>query len=163
MTTLLEVGQLFKRFPIGGSRAVVQAVNGVSLNIGPGETLGLVGESGSGKTTVGRCILGLIEPTSGSIRFRGEDITAGLGRRSRALHGKIQLVFQEPAESLDPRQRIGRSNSGAIASRCASRGPNGESACSRPSTPWDCRARCSKPTQPSSAPASSSAWALRGQ
>ena len=109
MTTLLEVGQLFKQFPIGGSRAVVQAVNGVSLNIGPGETLGLVGESGSGKTTVGRCILGLIEPTSGSIRFRGEDITVGLGRRSRALHGKIQLVFQEPAESLDPRQRIGRS------------------------------------------------------
>jgi oligopeptide/dipeptide ABC transporter ATP-binding protein len=109
MRPLLEVEQLFKRFPIGGSRAVVQAVNGVALSIAPGETLGLVGESGSGKTTVGRCLLGLIEPTSGTIRFKGEDITMGLARRPRSLHGKIQLVFQEPAESLDPRQRVGRS------------------------------------------------------
>ncbi|MFO1349332.1 MAG: ABC transporter ATP-binding protein [Gammaproteobacteria bacterium] len=105
MSALLEVADLYKRFPIPGSRAVVQAVNGVSFNLQPGETLGLVGESGSGKTTVGRCILGLVEPTAGAIRFRGKDITHG----RREARGKMQLVFQEPAESLDPRQRIGRS------------------------------------------------------
>jgi len=107
MAALLEVSGLYKSFTISGSRALVQAVNGVSFAIQPGETLGLVGESGSGKTTVGRCILGLLEPTQGTIRFRGEDITLG-GRRSKS-RGKMQLVFQEPAESLDPRQRIGRS------------------------------------------------------
>ncbi|QUN32655.1 ATP-binding cassette domain-containing protein (plasmid) [Cupriavidus sp. KK10] len=73
MTKLLEVNGLRKRFPIAGSRSVVQAINGVSLNIQPGETLGLVGESGSGKTTVGRCILGLIEKSDGSIQFDGRD------------------------------------------------------------------------------------------
>ncbi len=107
MSALLEVSGLYKSFTISGSRALVQAVNGVSFAIQPGETLGLVGESGSGKTTVGRCILGLLDATDGSIRFRGQDITLG-GRRSKS-RGKMQLVFQEPAESLDPRQRIGRS------------------------------------------------------
>jgi oligopeptide/dipeptide ABC transporter ATP-binding protein len=109
MSPILEVEGLRKRFPIAGSRSVVQAVNGVSLSIGPGETLGLVGESGSGKTTVGRCIIGLIEASGGGIRFKGEDISVPRARRPRRLLGKIQLVFQEPAESLDPRMRIGRS------------------------------------------------------
>ncbi|MEO8037551.1 MAG: ABC transporter ATP-binding protein [Betaproteobacteria bacterium] len=104
---LLEVTELYKRFPIPGSRAVVQAVNGVSFEIRPGETLGLVGESGSGKTTVGRCILGLLTPSNGSVRFQGRDVT--LGKRRSELRGKIQLVFQEPSECLDPRQRIGNS------------------------------------------------------
>ena len=104
MAALLEVSGLYKSFTISGSRALVQAVNGVSFAIQPGETLGLVGESGSGKTTVGRCILGLLDATDGSIRFRGQDITLG-GRRSKS-RGKMQLVFQEPAESLDPRQRM---------------------------------------------------------
>ena len=107
MTNTLEVDNIYKTFPVAGSRALVRAVNGVSFTVGQGETVALVGESGSGKTTVGRCIVGLAEVGSGSIRFYGEDITKG--RRDRAMHGKIQLVFQEPAESLDPRYRIGRS------------------------------------------------------
>jgi len=107
MTALLEVTNLRKRFPIAGSRNVVQAINGVTFSIAPGETLGLVGESGSGKTTVGRCILGLIEPSDGSIRFQGKQL--GDQKATRALRGKIQLVFQEPGESLDPRYRIGLS------------------------------------------------------
>jgi oligopeptide/dipeptide ABC transporter ATP-binding protein len=109
MSAVLEVEQLYKRFPIPRSRSVVQAINGVSFSIGPGETLGLVGESGSGKTTVGRCIVGLIEATAGTLRFKGQDISMPRARRPRELLGKIQLVFQEPAESLDPRMRIGRS------------------------------------------------------
>jgi oligopeptide/dipeptide ABC transporter ATP-binding protein len=109
MSPILEIDGLYKQFPIAGSRSVVQAVNGVSLAIGPGETLGLVGESGSGKTTVGRCIVGLTEASAGLIRFKGEDISMPRARRPRRLLGKIQLVFQEPAESLDPRMRIARS------------------------------------------------------
>jgi oligopeptide/dipeptide ABC transporter ATP-binding protein len=107
--TVLEVENLVKHFPIPGSKAQVQAVNGITFKINEGETLGLVGESGSGKTTVGRCILGLIGATSGAIRFRGQDINAGRSAHRRALRGRIQLVFQEPAEALDPRQRIGAS------------------------------------------------------
>jgi oligopeptide/dipeptide ABC transporter ATP-binding protein len=109
MSAVLQVEGLYKRFPIAGSRSVVQAINGVSFSIEPGETLGLVGESGSGKTTVGRCIVGLIEASAGQIRFKGEDISMPRARRPRTLLGKIQLVFQEPAESLDPRMRVGRS------------------------------------------------------
>ena len=81
---------------------MVQAINDVSLTISPGETLGLVGESGSGKTTVGRTIVGLIEPSAGSIGFQFKDGTTG----TRPPPGKVQFVFQEPAESLDPRMRI---------------------------------------------------------
>ena len=103
MAPILTVANLYKRFPIMGSSKVVQAINDVSLTIQPGETLGLVGESGSGKTTVGRTIVGLIEPSAGSIRFQFRDATAG----TRPPPGKVQLVFQEPAESLDPRMRIG--------------------------------------------------------
>lgn len=106
MSAVLTIDNLHKHFPIAGSRQVVQAINGVSLTIKPGETLGLVGESGSGKTTVGRCIAGLVEPTSGTIRFRGTDL-AERRRRHAELAGKIQFVFQEPNESLDPRMRIG--------------------------------------------------------
>ena len=109
MSAVLEVEGLFKRFPIAGSRSVVQAINGVSFSIGPGETLGLVGESGSGKTTVGRCIVGLIEASAGTLRFKGKNISMPRARRRRDLLGKVQLVFQEPAEALDPRMRIGRS------------------------------------------------------
>jgi oligopeptide/dipeptide ABC transporter ATP-binding protein len=109
MTPLLEVSDLYKRFPIGGSRNVVQAINGVSFSIAPGQTLGLVGESGSGKTTVGRCIVGLTDASEGSMRFDGKDIGLSDRNRLRDLRGQIQLVFQEPAESLDPRLRIGAS------------------------------------------------------
>lgn len=109
MTTLLHVENLTKHFPVAGSRNVVQAVNGVSFSLSAGETLGLVGESGSGKTTVGRCILGLSDLTSGKIIFEGTDLIAARRKRASAVMGQIQIVFQEPAESLDPRMRIGAS------------------------------------------------------
>ncbi len=106
MSAVLTIDNLYKRFPIAGSKQVVQAINGVSLTIEPGETLGLVGESGSGKTTVGRCIVGLVEPTAGAIRFHDTDLAQRQQHKSR-LGGKIQFVFQEPNESLDPRMKIG--------------------------------------------------------
>jgi oligopeptide/dipeptide ABC transporter ATP-binding protein len=109
MTNTLEVENVYKTFPVAGSRALLRAVNGVSFTVRQGETVALVGESGSGKTTIGRCILGLAEVSSGSIRFNGKDITKRGARRDRALRGRIQLVFQEPAESLDPRYRVGQS------------------------------------------------------
>ncbi len=107
MSAMLDVQNLVKLFPLAGTRKVVQAVNGVSFTINRGETLSLVGESGSGKTTVGRCILGLIDATSGDIIFDGQPMGRGRDIRSKALRGRVQLVFQEPAESLDPRIRIG--------------------------------------------------------
>jgi len=106
MSAMLDVQNLTKLFPLAGSRKVVQAVNGVSFTIARGETLSLVGESGSGKTTVGRCILGLIDATAGDILFDGKPMGRGRNIRSRELRGRIQLVFQEPAESLDPRIRV---------------------------------------------------------
>jgi oligopeptide/dipeptide ABC transporter ATP-binding protein len=109
MSALLEVNDLFVRFPIAGSRKAVQAVNGVSLTLEKGQTLSLVGESGSGKTTIGRAVLGLVEPSQGSITFAGERIGRGRTIRTAALRGRLQLVFQEPAESLDPRVRVGDS------------------------------------------------------
>ena len=96
-----------KRFPVSGSRKVVQAVNGVDFTIDRGETLALVGEFGSGKTTIGRAIVGLIEATAGEIWFDGKPMGRGRNIRSNELRGRIQLVFQEPAESLDPRIRVG--------------------------------------------------------
>ena len=104
---LLEVNQLVKRFAISGSRNVVQAVNGISFTVEAGETLGIVGESGSGKTTVGRCILGLTDITSGSIKFNGTDLMTTRKRNPASLRGQIQIVFQEPADALDPRVKIG--------------------------------------------------------
>ncbi|MDO9710403.1 oligopeptide/dipeptide ABC transporter ATP-binding protein [Paracraurococcus lichenis] len=109
MTPLLRLRGLTKHFPIAGSGRVVQAVNGVSLDIAPGETLGLVGESGSGKTTVGRCILGLTGISAGGIEFEGADLLEARRRDPRSLRGRIQIVFQEPADALDPRLRIAAS------------------------------------------------------
>ena len=106
MSAVLDVTGLVKHFPIAGQRAVVQAVNNVSFHVERGETLSLVGESGSGKTTVGRCVLGLIQQTAGTINFQGETIGKRRNVRSKDLRGKLALVFQEPAESLDPRIRI---------------------------------------------------------
>jgi oligopeptide/dipeptide ABC transporter ATP-binding protein len=108
MSAILTVENLYKRFPIVGSKQVVQAINNVNLSIQPGETLGLVGESGSGKTTVGRCIIGLLEPSAGTISFKGKPISGRRGSRGD-IKGKVQFVFQEPAESLDPRMKIGQS------------------------------------------------------
>ncbi len=90
-----------------GARPPRRVVNGVSLHIQRGECLGLVGESGSGKTTVGRAILRLIEPTAGSVMFDGVDVLAARGAALRALRRRMQIVFQDPAGSLNPRLRIG--------------------------------------------------------
>ncbi len=104
--TLVEIEDLKKHFP-AAHKQVVRAVDGVSFNIRRGETLGLVGESGCGKTTVGRCILRLIEPTSGEIRFNGLDLLK-IGRRElRELRRQMQVIFQDPYSSLNPRMRVG--------------------------------------------------------
>jgi oligopeptide/dipeptide ABC transporter ATP-binding protein len=111
---LVEIRDLVKHFPIKGgvlqrTIGMVQAVDGVSLEIHRGETLGLVGESGCGKTTVGRLLLRLIEPTSGRILFEGTDITALGGRRLKPYRRRMQIIFQDPYASLDPRTPIGDS------------------------------------------------------
>ena len=106
MEPLLRIADLVKHFPLKGTGHHVHAVNGISFSINKGETLSLVGEFGSGKTTVGRCVLGLIRPTSGEALFRGKPIGSAWNVRSPALRGKIQLVFQEAGELLDPRMSI---------------------------------------------------------
>jgi len=109
---LLEIRNLTKVFPhsesLLGGKAVgeVRAVDGVSLDIHSGETLGLVGESGSGKSTLGRLILRLIEPTSGSVRFDGRDLVAASRGDMRRLRRDMQIIFQDPFASLDPRFRV---------------------------------------------------------
>ena len=105
-TPLLQVKDLRVDFSQGKGK-VFQALKGVSLNIHPGETVGLVGESGSGKTTVGRVILGLTEATSGQIIFDGEDITQASRARRRSLGRDIQVVFQDPYGSLNPARTVG--------------------------------------------------------
>ncbi len=104
--SILRVRDLVKHFPVAGSRQVVHAVNGVSLEVYRGETVALVGESGSGKTTVGRCVAGLLRATSGIVIFRDVEVNAPSKLDYRYMRGKIQLVFQEPGESLDPKMRI---------------------------------------------------------
>src|SRR6266568_3176491 len=109
---LLRVNDLTMNFKVGGgllSRegATVHAVDGVSFDIEAGETLGLVGESGSGKSTTGRCILRLIEPTSGDIMFRGENVLRFSPDRMRMARRDMQIVFQDPYSSLNPRMRVG--------------------------------------------------------
>ena len=109
---LLEIRNLTKVFPHGESafggksRGEVRAVDDVSLDIHAGETLGLVGESGSGKSTLGRLILRLIEPTSGTVRFEGRDLLAASKGEMRSLRRDLQIIFQDPFASLDPRFRV---------------------------------------------------------
>jgi peptide/nickel transport system ATP-binding protein len=112
--TLLEVTNLVKHFPVKSGVLIdrevdrVRAVDGVSFTIGRGETLGLVGESGSGKSTACRAVLQLTKPTSGSIRFEGREIAGLSRRRMRPLRRDMQMIFQDPYASLNPRKRVGQ-------------------------------------------------------
>lgn len=108
---LLEIHDLAKHFPLGGGlffrpNAWVRAVDGVSFAVSRGESFGLVGESGCGKTTLGRLILRLIDPTAGRIRFDGQDITALSRSKIRPFRSRMQIIFQDPYSSLDPRMKV---------------------------------------------------------
>lgn len=107
METLLSIADFVKKFPIIGSKDVVHAVNNINFSVSRGEVVGLVGESGSGKTTVGRCVLRLVEPTSGSIVFDGTEVNLLSQKEFRPFRSQMQMVFQDPYESLNPRMSIG--------------------------------------------------------
>ncbi len=109
-TPLLEIDGLVKHFdvPRANGGGVVHAVDGVDLRVGPGEMVGLVGESGSGKSTVGKCIIRLLEPTAGTIRLHGTDITHLPERALRDARREMNMVFQDPFSSLEPRMTIGQ-------------------------------------------------------
>jgi oligopeptide transport system ATP-binding protein len=112
MTALVEVRDLVKHYPIRSGIVfrhdigAVKAVDGISFDLEAGETFALVGESGCGKSTTARCVLRLIEPTSGSITFEGEDITAAGTGRMRTLRREMQMIFQDPFASLNPRMTV---------------------------------------------------------
>jgi len=125
---LLEIRELKKHYPVRAGvfrRASqhVKAVDGVTLAIEPGETLGLVGESGCGKTTLGRCVVRLIEPTSGSIAFEGRELTVLGASDLRETRRKMQIIFQDPYASLNPRMRIGEIIGEGLAIHGIARGP----------------------------------------
>jgi oligopeptide/dipeptide ABC transporter ATP-binding protein len=111
--TLLELKEVVKEFPVrserlfGGKRETLRAVDGVSLSVRRGETVGLVGETGCGKSTLARCITRLYDLTSGTVTFAGDDISKLSGRRLRPYRRRMQMVFQDPYGSLNPRRRVG--------------------------------------------------------
>ena len=117
---VLEVTDLVKNFTVSSSKGFrtvkrqVQAVSGVSFTVHENETIGLVGESGSGKTTVGRCVLRLLEPTAGSVRYKGQELRSLDALAMRRLRRELQIVFQDPYASLDPKMTVGASISEAL-------------------------------------------------
>ncbi|CAH8770494.1 ABC transporter ATP-binding protein [Paenibacillus dendritiformis] len=103
---IVEIHDLHKHFRTGAHR-VVKSVDGITLSVLPGETVGLVGESGSGKSTLGKAAVGLLEATSGKVLFEGQDIALARGQARRELNRSMQMIFQDPHSSLNPRLRIG--------------------------------------------------------
>jgi len=127
-TPLLRARGVEKHFPVRRgvlqrTVAQVRAVDGVDLEVMPGETLGLVGESGCGKSTLGRTLLRLVEPTAGSIEFEGRDVLALGGADMKALRRDMQIIFQDPVGSLDPRMTIRQIVGEALATHGVGRGP----------------------------------------
>ncbi|HEY2389225.1 MAG TPA: dipeptide ABC transporter ATP-binding protein [Candidatus Binatia bacterium] len=125
---LVEVRGLRKEFTLGGgffgrARAIIRAVDGVDLAIRRGETLGVVGESGCGKSTLGRCVLRLIEPTAGTVTFDGRDVLALSSAELRRTRREMQIVFQDPYASLNPRMRVGAIVAEGIEIHDLARGP----------------------------------------
>ena len=119
MSLLLEINNLRKYFPVRGGLlnrvlADFRAVDDVSFALQEGKTLGLVGESGSGKTTIGKCILRLLEPTAGQILYDGQDITHLKQRDLRRLRSEIQMIYQAPAASLNGRMTVGQIVGGLV-------------------------------------------------
>jgi oligopeptide/dipeptide ABC transporter ATP-binding protein len=120
-SNLLEVQDVARHFrsrqltPRGFESTLVRAVDGISLSVGSGETVGIVGESGCGKTTLGRVILGLDSPTAGRVVVDGTDVATAGGKGRRQLRRRVQAVFQDPYSSLDPRMKIGRAVSEVVA------------------------------------------------
>ncbi|MFC8433594.1 ABC transporter ATP-binding protein [Streptomyces sp. NPDC057253] len=106
---LLEIGSLTVTYRGRRRRSAAPALRDISLSLGPGETLGIVGESGSGKSTLGKAVLGLAPVVSGTVRWRGRDITSATARERRALSREIQVVFQDPYSSLNPHRTVGQS------------------------------------------------------
>lgn len=104
---LLEVSDLVKVYPSRSGHTQIRAVDGVSLSLARGQTIGIVGESGCGKSTLGRLILQLIEPTSGQVRFRGQQLTMLPESQLRAMRRHMQMIFQDPLSALDPRMTVG--------------------------------------------------------
>ncbi|MGW1956558.1 ATP-binding cassette domain-containing protein, partial [Streptomyces sp. NPDC001920] len=117
---LLVVEKLVKHFPVKGGFPIrrtvgqVQAVDGIDLTVHVGESFGLVGESGCGKSTTGRLITKLLEPTNGRIEYRGKDITRASRRQLAPIRSEIQMIFQDPYSSLNPRQTVGKIISGPM-------------------------------------------------